>query len=74
MTKVGVDPNRLRFRQHLANEMAHYACDCWDAECKTSYVSLFGNYLDSIMFAITYSSTIKVSILLLFYIICIIFM
>ncbi|BFY98186.1 hypothetical protein BsWGS_01226 [Bradybaena similaris] len=37
MVKVGVDPNRLRFRQHLSNEMAHYACDCWDAECKTSY-------------------------------------
>ncbi|KAK7109202.1 glycine--tRNA ligase-like [Littorina saxatilis] len=37
MTRVGVDPKRLRFRQHLSNEMAHYACDCWDAECKTSY-------------------------------------
>lgn len=37
LTKVGVDPKRLRFRQHLSNEMAHYACDCWDAECKTSY-------------------------------------
>ncbi|XP_059143729.1 glycine--tRNA ligase-like [Physella acuta] len=37
MTKMGVDPARLRFRQHLSNEMAHYACDCWDAECKTSY-------------------------------------
>ncbi|GFO25816.1 glycine--tRNA ligase-like [Plakobranchus ocellatus] len=37
MVKMGVDPKRLRFRQHLSNEMAHYACDCWDAECKTSY-------------------------------------
>ncbi|XP_064647807.1 glycine--tRNA ligase-like [Lineus longissimus] len=37
LTKAGVDPNKLRFRQHMANEMAHYACDCWDAECKTSY-------------------------------------
>ncbi|KAF7232882.1 hypothetical protein EG68_07776 [Paragonimus skrjabini miyazakii] len=34
---VGVDQNRLRFRQHLSNEMAHYARDCWDAECQTSY-------------------------------------
>ncbi|VDP42936.1 unnamed protein product [Echinostoma caproni] len=34
---IGVDPTRLRFRQHLSNEMAHYACDCWDAECQTSY-------------------------------------
>ncbi|XP_018651366.1 putative glycyl-tRNA synthetase [Schistosoma mansoni] len=34
---IGVDAKRLRFRQHLSNEMAHYACDCWDAECQTSY-------------------------------------
>ena len=39
MKKVGVDEKKLRFRQHLENEMAHYACDCWDAECHTSYVS-----------------------------------
>lgn len=28
---IGVQPDRLRFRQHLTNEMAHYACDwmCW---------------------------------------------
>lgn len=37
LLKVGVDPSRLRFRQHMSNEMAHYACDCWDAECLTSY-------------------------------------
>ena len=29
MMKIGVDPLRIRFRQHLRNEMAHYACDCW---------------------------------------------
>ncbi|KAJ1767346.1 Glycine--tRNA ligase 1, mitochondrial [Coemansia sp. RSA 1843] len=34
---VGIKPELLRFRQHLQNEMAHYACDCWDAEIKTSY-------------------------------------
>merc|ERR1719483_1946994 len=34
---MGVDSDRLRFRQHMANEMAHYACDCWDAELLTSY-------------------------------------
>ena len=39
LLKVGVDPKKLRFRQHMFNEMAHYACDCWDAETKTSYVS-----------------------------------
>lgn len=24
------------FRQHLPDEMAHYACDCWDAEIEMS--------------------------------------
>jgi len=33
----GVKPDKLRFRQHLANEMAHYAADCWDAEILNSY-------------------------------------
>lgn len=42
LTKVGVSPDKLRFRQHMENEMAHYACDCWDAESKTSYVSAAG--------------------------------
>ncbi|KAM4688513.1 glycine--tRNA ligase [Discoglossus pictus] len=37
LVKVGVSPDKLRFRQHMENEMAHYACDCWDAETKTSY-------------------------------------
>ncbi|NXP44149.1 GARS ligase, partial [Heliornis fulica] len=37
LIKVGVSPEKLRFRQHMENEMAHYACDCWDAESKTSY-------------------------------------
>jgi len=30
--RVGVDPERFRFRQHLSGELAHYASDCWDAE------------------------------------------
>lgn len=37
LTKIGVNPDRLRFRQHMANEMAHYAADCWDAELHSSY-------------------------------------
>lgn len=37
LTAVGIDPERLRFRQHMGNEMAHYAKDCWDAEILTSY-------------------------------------
>ncbi|KAJ7010177.1 hypothetical protein NC653_000810 [Populus alba x Populus x berolinensis] len=37
LTHLGIDKDRLRFRQHLANEMAHYAADCWDAEIESSY-------------------------------------
>lgn len=37
LAKIGMDTNRIRFRQHMNNEMAHYASDCWDAEIKTSY-------------------------------------
>ena len=29
---IGIDKEKLRFRQHLKDEMAHYAKDCWDAE------------------------------------------
>ena len=36
LTKIGINPQRLRFRQHMANEMAHYATDCWDAEIENS--------------------------------------
>ncbi|KAF5134349.1 Glycine--tRNA ligase 1, mitochondrial [Metarhizium anisopliae] len=36
LDKIGVDLSKMRFRQHMANEMAHYACDCWDAELLTS--------------------------------------
>lgn len=37
LERVGADMSKVRFRQHMANEMAHYACDCWDAELQTSY-------------------------------------
>ena len=37
LTSAGVDPARLRFRQHLKTEMAHYASDCWDAEVLISF-------------------------------------
>ncbi|PKS12965.1 hypothetical protein jhhlp_000306 [Lomentospora prolificans] len=36
MKKIGVDESKMRFRQHMANEMAHYAADCWDCELLTS--------------------------------------
>jgi glycyl-tRNA synthetase len=32
LVKIGIRPDRLRFRQHLCTERAHYAADCWDAE------------------------------------------
>jgi len=34
---VGIKEDRMRFRQHKADEMAHYAKDCWDAELLTTY-------------------------------------
>ena len=37
LKRIGVDQGKVRFRQHMANEMAHYAADCWDAELLTSY-------------------------------------
>ncbi|KAH8103331.1 glycyl-tRNA synthetase [Cristinia sonorae] len=36
LVKIGINPERLRFRQHMSNEMAHYATDCWDAEIHNS--------------------------------------
>ncbi|KAI3929570.1 hypothetical protein MKX01_025738 [Papaver californicum] len=35
LTRLGISKERLRFRQYLANEMAHYAADCWDTEIET---------------------------------------
>ena len=29
---VGIDENKIRFRQHKKDELAHYANECWDAE------------------------------------------
>ncbi|KAI9209444.1 uncharacterized protein BJ171DRAFT_487007 [Polychytrium aggregatum] len=37
LTRIGIKPDKLRFRQHMSNEMAHYACDCWDAEILNSF-------------------------------------
>jgi glycyl-tRNA synthetase len=36
LLKIGISRGRLRFRQHMSNEMAHYAADCWDAEIENS--------------------------------------
>jgi glycyl-tRNA synthetase len=32
LVRVGVSSEKMRFRQHMKDEMAHYAADCWDAE------------------------------------------
>ncbi|RBI62167.1 glycine--tRNA ligase [halophilic archaeon] len=44
--RVGVDPERLRFRQHRAGELAHYASACWDAEAR-----LHGDWVEIAGFA-----------------------
>jgi glycyl-tRNA synthetase len=37
LKEVGVNVDKhVRFRQHMKNEMAHYAQDCWDAEAELS--------------------------------------
>jgi len=37
LVECGIKPDKIRFRQHLKKEMAHYASDCWDAELLNSY-------------------------------------
>ena len=32
LLEVGINPGKMRFRQHASTEMAHYAEDCWDCE------------------------------------------
>jgi len=34
---IGIPKEAIRFRQHEASEMAHYAMDCWDLEVSTSW-------------------------------------
>ena len=36
LVRAGCKPAHIRFRQHLPDEMAHYAADCWDAEIEMS--------------------------------------
>ena len=32
LLSAGIDPKKCRFRKHGADELAHYATECWDAE------------------------------------------
>jgi glycyl-tRNA synthetase len=36
-SEIGIPGEYMRFREHLKNEMAHYASDCWDLEVLTSF-------------------------------------
>ncbi|KAH0571181.1 Glycyl-tRNA synthetase [Spironucleus salmonicida] len=33
LTRLGLDSQKLRFRQHMPKQLAHYAKDCWDCDC-----------------------------------------
>ncbi len=35
LLEIGFSPEKIRFRQHKKEEIAHYAIDCWDAEALT---------------------------------------
>lgn len=37
LLSIGIDEGKIRFRQHLPTEMAHYANECWDAEVLTTF-------------------------------------
>jgi glycyl-tRNA synthetase len=37
LQSCGIPESAIRFRQHMKNEMAHYAQECWDAEVECSY-------------------------------------
>lgn len=42
--KLGIPDSSIRFRQHLSNELAHYAVQCWDLEIKL----VNGNWLECV--------------------------
>jgi len=37
LVNLGINKEKIRFRQHTVAEMAHYATDCWDCEIKGEY-------------------------------------
>jgi len=45
LEEIGIPRTHVHFRQHLRDEMAHYATDCWDAEFlseKYSWMEIVG--------------------------------
>jgi len=64
---VGVAPDKLRFRQHKSDEMAHYAADCWDAEVfldRLGWIEIVGvaDRTDYDLMAHTAQSKVKLSV------------
>ena len=37
LINLGLNADKIRFRQHSSTEMAHYATDCWDCEIHGEY-------------------------------------
>ena len=37
LVEIGIDQSKIRFREHLDHELAHYAISCWDLECLASF-------------------------------------
>ncbi len=37
LVDIGIQEDRIRFRQHPEEELAHYSSDCWDCEVHISY-------------------------------------
>lgn len=35
--RIGIEPENLRLRQHMEDELAHYSSDCWDIEFDMSF-------------------------------------
>jgi len=36
LLNIGIDGEKIRFRQHYPEELAHYSKDCWDCEVETT--------------------------------------
>ena len=37
LVEIGIDKSKIRFREHVSTEMAHYAEECWDCEINGEY-------------------------------------
>jgi glycyl-tRNA synthetase len=53
MVAVGINPKRMMFRQHLPNEMAHYACGALPPACPCLWVGCNVNGFANILAVVT---------------------